>query len=71
MTRRLANIQSQNSKGKAYIYAFSISTSQVLHSHTLESECIVDSDCTHHIAKGATLFSSLKEAIEKRSICSR
>ena len=40
-------------------YTFYINTSQSLHAFTTQIECIVDSSCTHHMDKDASLFSSL------------
>lgn len=38
----------------------------MLHSHFLKNEWVVDSSCTHHMEKDASLFSSLHIAIEKK-----
>jgi hypothetical protein len=49
-------------KGKVDNYMFFVSDSQALHAHTSKSEWIIDSGCTHHMAKDASLFSSLSKA---------
>jgi hypothetical protein len=33
-------------------------------SHTTQNECVVDSGCTHHMKKDATLFTRLNKAEE-------
>jgi hypothetical protein len=60
VTRRLTNLHNQTSEGKVDNYTFFVSASQALHAHTSQSEWIVDFGCTHHMAKDASLFSSLK-----------
>jgi hypothetical protein len=60
------NAQHRLPEGKVDKYTFSISTSQALRGHTSQSEWIVDFGCTHHMAKDASPFSSLSEAIKNK-----
>jgi hypothetical protein len=57
------------SEGKQNNYMFVVSSSQALHAHTSQNEWIVNSGCTHHMAKDVSLFSSLSEAT-KKNLCS-
>ena len=45
---------------------FSINTSQALHARTNKIEWIVDSGCTHGMAKDASMFYSLSGASEEK-----
>ena len=47
-------------------YTFYFITSQVLHAHTNKTEWIVDSGCTHHMEKDASLLASLSGAPEEK-----
>lgn len=64
-TRCSTNMQHRTSEGRAYNYMFFVSSSQILHAHTSKSEWIVDSGCTHHMAKDASLFLALYQAKKK------
>jgi hypothetical protein len=61
-------LRNSNLEGKANKYTFSISASQDFHAHTSQSEWIVNYGCTHHMAKDASLFSSLNESSKKINI---
>ena len=43
-------------------FTFFVSSSQSLHAQTSQSEWIVNSSCTYHMDKDASLFCSLSEA---------
>jgi hypothetical protein len=45
-------------------FTFQVETSQALLSHTMQNEWVVDSRCTHHMAKDASLFTSLDKVVE-------
>ena len=45
-------------------FTFNIGTSQVLLAHNSQNESVVDSSCTHHMAKDGSLFSSFDNGIE-------
>jgi hypothetical protein len=48
-------------------FTFQVDTSQTLLSHSTQNEWIVDSRCTHYMAKDDSLFMSLNE-FEERNI---
>jgi exoribonuclease II len=56
---KFENLQKQQDHPKNNGTAFSKATSKSLHAHTSSSDWIVDSSCTHHMARDASLFSSL------------
>ena len=45
-------------------FTFLVGTSQALHAHTSQNEWVVDSSCTHHMVRDASMFSSLGKATE-------
>ena len=47
-------------------FTFQVGTSQALLSHSAQNEWVVDSRCTHHLAKDAFLFMWLDEAKERK-----
>jgi hypothetical protein len=47
-------------------FTFQVRTSQALLSHSAQNEWVVDSGCTHHMAKDASLFTWLDEAKERK-----
>ena len=47
-------------------FTFQVRTSQALLSHSVQKKWVVDSECTHHMAKDSSLFTSLDEAKERK-----
>jgi hypothetical protein len=47
-------------------FTFQVRTSQALMSYTTQNEWFVNSECTHHMEKDATLFTILNKAEESR-----
>jgi hypothetical protein len=47
-------------------FTFQVENSQVLFSHSMQSKCAVDSKCTHHMDKDASLFTSLDKTMERK-----
>lgn len=47
-------------------FNLNVGTSQAFHDHMLKNEWFVDSGCTHHMEKDASLFSSLDTTVEKK-----
>jgi catalase len=49
-------------------FTFQFKTSHTLLSHFAQNELVVDSRCTHHMVKDASLFTSMNDT-EERKIC--
>ena len=47
-------------------FTFQVETSQALMSHTMHNEWVVDSTCTRHMVKYATLFTRLNKSEESK-----
>jgi hypothetical protein len=47
-------------------FTFQVRTSHTLLSHSMHNEWVVDSGCTHHMDKDASLFTWLDEAKERK-----
>ena len=47
-------------------FIFQVGTSQALLSHSTQNEWVVNSGCTHHIAKDDSLFTWLYEVKERK-----
>jgi hypothetical protein len=47
-------------------FPFQVGTLQALLSHSMQNEWLVDSGCTHHMAKDASLFTWVDQAKERK-----